>query len=65
MADYVATFGPTPFVEGDEAIFVAQGEPSAPPRILGDFNAWGRNDEGPVESAGEMPPIKGTDTSGL
>ena len=64
MADYVATFGPTPFVEGDEAIFVAQGEPSAPPRILGDFNAWGRNDEGPVESAsrGDRPSSKRRDS---
>ena len=60
IASYIASNGPTPVVEGDEAIFVAQGEPSTPPRILGDFNAWGRNDDGPVESAGMMTSVDGT-----
>ncbi len=58
---YIATNGSTPVVEGNEAIFLAQGEPSTPPRILDDFNAWGRNDDGPVASAGAMTPIGGTD----
>ena len=40
VADYITTNGPTPVIEGNEAIFVAQGDPSTPPRILGDFNAW-------------------------
>ncbi len=61
IADYIAAFGPTPLVEGEDAIFVAQGEPSEPPRIVGDLNGWGRNDEGPIESAGSMAPIEGTD----
>ena len=61
IADYIAAFGPTPLVEGEQAIFVAQGEPSDPPRIVGDLNGWGRNDEGPIESAGSMTPIEGTD----
>ncbi len=60
IAEYISTSGPTPIAQGEEAIFLAQGEPSEPPRILGDFNGWGRNDEGPIESAGSMTPIERT-----
>jgi len=36
----VIAFQNTPMIRGDTATFVAAGEPSDPPRIVGDFNGW-------------------------
>lgn len=38
---FVTRTGGTPIVEAAHAIFVVEGDPSSPPRVLGDFNDWG------------------------
>jgi len=41
VREFVARAGGTPVVEGTDAIFLVEGDPSSPPRVLGDFNDWG------------------------
>ncbi len=38
---FIAQAGGTPLVEDTTAVFLVEGDPAAPPRIVGDFNAWG------------------------
>ena len=40
----------TPLVEGTSAIFLVEGDPASPPRIVGDFNAWGEGEAGAAAS---------------
>ena len=43
---FVERAGGTPIVEGSTAVFLVAGNPAAPPRLLGDWNAWGEGDAG-------------------
>jgi enterochelin esterase family protein len=43
---FVASAGGTPIIEGGTAVFVVEGDPVAPPRVVGDWNAWGEGDTG-------------------
>jgi enterochelin esterase-like enzyme len=40
----------TPLVEGTTAIFLVEGDPASPPRIVGDFNAWAEGEAGAAAS---------------
>jgi enterochelin esterase family protein len=43
---YVERAGATPIVEGSTAVFLVEGDPAAPPRLVGDWNAWGDSERG-------------------
>jgi enterochelin esterase-like enzyme len=43
---FIEQAGGTPVVEGSTAIFIVEGDPQAPPRVLGDFNNWGEGEAG-------------------
>jgi enterochelin esterase-like enzyme len=42
---FIESAGGTPLVEGSDAVFLAEGDPGAPPRVIGDFNGWGEGPE--------------------
>lgn len=43
---FIDRAGGTPIIEGTTAFFLVEGEPAAPPRIVGDFNRWGEGEAG-------------------
>lgn len=49
-----------PWVDGQEVLFMASRRDGQAPRLIGDFNSWGRMEEGPLAPA--MTPIDGTST---
>jgi len=59
IEQYLNLFGRTPIVEGDTAIFLAEGDGTHPPRVVGDFTDGGEYGE-PITD-GAMTRIDGTD----
>jgi len=59
VEQYLNLFGRTPIVEGDTAIFVAEGDGTHAPRVVGDFTDGGEYGE-PLTD-GVMTRIDGTD----
>lgn len=51
----------TPIVTGNRVLFLARQRESRPPRLLGDFNWFGRYPDAPGLAGGEMVPLAGTD----
>ena len=49
VRQFIERAGGTPIIEGSTAVFLVEGDPGAPPRIVGDFNGWG---EGKAGAAG-------------
>jgi enterochelin esterase family protein len=47
---FVEHAGATPVVEGSTAVFIVEGDPATPPRLVGDWNAWGNGERGAEES---------------
>src|SRR3989304_10336291 len=41
VRSFIERAGGTPIVEGTTAIFLAEGDPARPPRLVGDWNGWG------------------------
>ncbi len=55
MVEAVAhRLGGLPIVDGDRVIFLVQGDPAHPPRIVGDLNGWGAHGDSTDASAGRM-----------
>lgn len=46
VAEEVRAFGGTPLREAGGALFLAEGDPDSPPRLIGDFNGWGERRDG-------------------
>src|SRR5262249_3873082 len=55
---FVDQAGGTPLVEGSTAVFLVAGDPETPPRVVGDWNAWGEGDAG--AKAGRMQRLGST-----
>lgn len=53
--------GGTPLRQGRDLLFLVRSSEDEPPRIVGDFNAWGWNPEGFDTTAGTMRRIDGTE----
>lgn len=53
--------GGTPLRQGRDLLFLVRSTESDPPRIVGDFNAWGWTPEGFDTTAGTMRRIDGTE----
>jgi enterochelin esterase-like enzyme len=63
---YIGTHGGTPLIENQtRLIFLAQDVNGAPPRVVGDFNAWASTPQGYDVSVGKMTRIEGTNWSYL
>jgi hypothetical protein len=43
---FIDRAGGTPIVEGTTVIFLAEGDPARPPRLVGDWNGWGEGEAG-------------------
>ena len=52
VRSFIERAGGTPIVEGTTAIFLAEGDPARPPRLVGDWNGWGEGEGG--GKAGEL-----------
>jgi enterochelin esterase-like enzyme len=46
VRSYIERAGGTPIVEGTTALFMAEGDPARPPRLVGDWNGWGEGEAG-------------------
>lgn len=54
VAEELRALGGTPLREADGALFLAEGDPASPPRLIGDFNGWGeRRAESEMRRVGE------------
>ena len=63
---YIGAHGGTPLIENQtRLIFLAQDVNGAPPRVVGDFNAWASTPQGYDVSVGKMTRIEGTNWSYL
>jgi hypothetical protein len=58
---YLNLAGSAPLIEGDTVVFLAEGDPGRPPRIVGDFNAWGKDTPPDPAFSGTMTRIEGTE----
>ena len=66
IEQFVASKGGTPIVEKQtRLIFLAKDMNGAPPRVVGDFNAWASTPKGYDVSVGAMTRIEGTQWSYL
>jgi len=45
LTEEIAARGATPWLEPGGALFLAEGNPAAPPRVIGDFNGWDAESE--------------------
>lgn len=52
--------GGTPLVEGTEVLFLVDAPAARPPRVVGDFNAWGSEGDTFNPAAGTMRRVDGT-----
>ena len=63
---YLAAHGGTPLIENQvQLVFLAQDVNGAPPRVVGDFNAWAATPQGYDATIGKMTRIDGTSWSFL
>lgn len=46
VRSFIERAGGTPVVEGTTAIFLVEGDPESPPRLVGDWNGWGEGEAG-------------------